>query len=67
MKYIINKKSDVPAYLQLYQFLRDDIVKGVYPYKSKLPSKRITCNETGLSTITVEHSYELLIQEGYVE
>ena len=67
MKYIIDKKSNIPAYLQLYQFLRDDIVKGIYPYKSKLPSKRTTCLETGLSTITVAHSYELLVQEGYVE
>ena len=67
MKYIIDEKSNLPAYLQLYQYFRDDIVKGVYPYKSKLPSKRITCAETGLSVITVEHAYEILMQEGYVE
>ena len=67
MQYIIDEKSKVPAYLQLYQFFRDDIVQGSYPYKSKLPSKRTTCLETGLSVITVEHAYELLIQEGYVE
>lgn len=66
MNYVINKNT-IPAYLQLYQFFRDDIVKGVYPYKSKLPSKRTTCSETGLSAITIEHAYELLIQEGYVE
>lgn len=67
MKYNIDKNSSIPAYLGLYQCFRDDIVKGVYPYKSKLPSKRITCAETGLSAITVEHAYDLLIQEGYVE
>ena len=67
MKYIIDEKSNIPAYLQLYHFFRDDIVRGIYPYKSKLPSKRTTCSETGLSAITVQHSYELLVQEGYVE
>ncbi len=67
MEYIIHKESNSPAYLQLYRRLRDDIVQGVYPYKSKLPSKRTACAETGLSPITVEHAYDLLIQEGYVE
>lgn len=66
MNYVIEKNA-IPAYVQLYQLFRDDIVKGVYPYKSKLPSKRTTCAETGLSAITVEHAYELLMQEGYVE
>lgn len=67
MNYVIDEKLGIPAYLQLYHCLRDDIVKGIYPFGSKLPSKRTTCSETGLSIITVEHSYELLIQEGYVE
>ena len=67
MNYTIDEKSKMPAYIQLYQYFRNDIVSGVYPYKSKLPSKRITCAETGLSPITVEHSYDLLIQEGYIE
>ncbi len=67
MRYVIENKSNIPAYIQLYQYFRDDIVHGVYPYESKLPSKRTTCLETGLSTITVEHAYDLLIQEGYVE
>lgn len=67
MNYKIETKNNIPAYIQLYQYFRDDIVQGVYPYKSKLPSKRTTCVETGLSIITVEHAYDLLIQEGYVE
>ena len=67
MNYKIHTNSNIPAYIQLYEYFRDDIVQGVYPYKSKLPSKRTTCFETGLSAITVEHSYDLLIQEGYIE
>jgi GntR family transcriptional regulator/MocR family aminotransferase len=66
MKYIIDEKSR-PLYLQLYSQIRDDIVKGVYPYKSKLPSKRSLAEETGVSTVTVEHAYALLCDEGYVQ
>ena len=40
MKYIIEKSQNTPAYLQLYKQVRDDIVKGIFPYNSKLPSKR---------------------------
>ena len=67
MKYIIDKQNKSPAYLQLYMFLRDDIVNGIYPLGSKLPSKRILSADTGLSSITVEHAYGLLCDEGYVE
>lgn len=55
------------AYIQLYEQLRKDIVNGVYPYGTKLPSKRILAEETGVSVITVQHSYAILCDEGYVE
>lgn len=67
MRYIINDSSKTPAYLQLYTQVRDDIVHGVYPLNSKLPSKRILASDTGVSIITVEHAYALLADEGYVE
>ena len=66
MKYIIDKDKR-PVYLQLYTYIRDDIVNGLYPYSSKLPSKRSLAEETGVSTITVEHAYALLCDEGYAE
>ena len=67
MKYIIQENDHAPAYIQLYKQVRDDIVAGVYPYNTKLPSKRIFADEVGISTITVEHAYALLCDEGYVE
>ena len=67
MKYTINKSSSSPAYLQLYYQLRDDIIQQIYPYGSKLPSKRLLSDETGLSLITIEHTYALLCEEGYAE
>lgn len=66
MKYIIDKEKR-PVYMQLYTQIRDDIVNGIYPYNSKLPSKRSLAEETDVSTITVEHAYGLLCDEGYVE
>ena len=67
MRYVIEKKAAEPAYLQLYRQLRQDILQGVYPYGTKLPSKRTIAMETELSTITVEHAYGLLCDEGYAE
>ncbi|MBR1969168.1 MAG: PLP-dependent aminotransferase family protein [Clostridia bacterium] len=67
MKYILDENSRLPAYLQLYMLVRDDIIKGVYPHNSKLPSKRTISSDVGISTITVEHAYALLCDEGYVE
>lgn len=67
MKYIIQEADRAPAYIQLYKQVRDDIIAGVYPYNTKLPSKRMIADEIGVSTITVEHAYALLCDEGYVE
>ena len=67
MKYTVNVDQRMPAYLQLYQQLREDIVSGAFSCGSKLPSKRILAEETGVSVITVEHAYALLCDEGYIE
>lgn len=53
--------------MQLYRQIRDDIIAENYSYNSKLPSKRSLAEETGTSVITVEHAYDLLCEEGYVE
>lgn len=67
MRYMIDKSATEAAYLQLYKQLREDIRRQVYPHGTRLPSKRILAQETGVSTITVEHTYELLCDEGYAE
>lgn len=67
MKYRIHENDRAPAYMQLYLQLRDDIVSGVYPYGSRLPSRRLTAAEIGVSVITVSHAYEILCDEGYAE
>ena len=67
MKYIIDTSSHVPAYHQLYLLVREDITNGIYPTGSKLPSKRTVALDSNTSTVTVEHAYALLCDEGYIE
>lgn len=66
MKYKVDK-SLRPVYLQIYKQIKDDIIGGNYPYNTKLPSKRLLADETETSTVTIEHAYALLCDEGYVE
>ena len=66
MRYVIDKSSR-PVYLQIYRQIRQDIIDGVYPLDSKLPSMRLLCDELSVSTVTVDHAYALLCDEGYVE
>lgn len=67
MKYNIHQSNNKFAYMQLYEQLRKDIVSGVLAYGTKLPSKRLLAEETGVSVITVEHTYSILCDEGYIE
>lgn len=67
MNYKILKGTHVPAYLQVYNQIKDDIINEVYQFNSKLPSKRIVAEELGISITTVEHAYTLLCDEGYIE
>lgn len=66
MKYTVDK-SKRPVYLQIYKQMKEDIVSGAYSYGNKLPSKRFLASEIGVSSITVEHAYGLLCEEGYAE
>lgn len=67
MNYHINPQNNKPAYLQLYECIKHDIVTGAFSYGAKLPSKRMLAEECGISVITVQHAYEILCEEGYLE
>jgi len=55
------------AYIKLYEKLRQEITKGAYKFGDKLPSKRVLSESSGTSVITVEHAYNILCDEGYIE
>ncbi len=60
-------KQNKPAYLALYESLREEIVSGIRPFGSRLPSRRILARDRGVSAVTADHSLELLCEEGYAE
>ena len=66
MKYAVDKNNR-PVYLQIYKQIRRDIIDGLYPFGAKLPSMRLLCDELSVSTVTVDHAYALLCDEGYAE
>ena len=67
MKYSIDRAAQTSAYMQIYEQLRADILAGIIPRGAKLPSKRLLAGELGVSLVTVEHAFDLLVDEGYVE
>ena len=66
MKYTVDKNNR-PVYLQIYKQVRQDIIDGLYSFGTKLPSMRLLCDELSVSTVTVDHAYALLCDEGYIE
>ena len=60
-------RTNKPAYLTLYESLREEIISGVRPFGSRLPSRRVLARDRGVSAVTAEHSIELLCEEGYAE
>ena len=56
-----------PAYIRVYQNISNQIIHGIYPYQSRIPSKREMAQKENCSLITIEHAYELLVDEGYIE
>ncbi|MCR5796269.1 MAG: PLP-dependent aminotransferase family protein [Solobacterium sp.] len=55
-----------PVYMQIYEYMRGDIIRGTYRYDEKIPSKRTLAQELHVSLITVEHAYDFLAEEGYI-
>lgn len=60
-------ESTKPLYLTLYETLRRDILAGVYPHGTRLPSKRTIARDRGVGIVTAEHALALLVEEGYAE
>lgn len=62
----IKKSVKKPKYMVVYDRLRGNIIEGVYKSGKKMPSKRALAESFGVSVITAERVYELLMAEGYV-
>lgn len=62
----LNYNDKTPLYIQIYTFIKDEILSRNIPCGSKLPSIRTLSKDLKLSKNTIEAAYEQLIAEGYV-
>ncbi len=60
------KDKKKPLYLQAYEFIKSDILSGNLKSNEKLPSKRTFAENNGVSIITIQNAYDLLLSEGFV-
>jgi GntR family transcriptional regulator / MocR family aminotransferase len=64
---VLDNKNGKPMYIQLANYIKQEILYGRIKPKEKLPSKRNLSNYLGLSLNTIQSAYEQLCAEGYVE
>jgi GntR family transcriptional regulator/MocR family aminotransferase len=64
---ILNETIAEPLYVQLYQFIKNEICTGVIVTGTRLPSIRQLSSYLKVSRNTVDSAYQQLITEGYVE
>ena len=62
----LERASDQPLYQQLVKLIREAIQKGGISPGDRLPSIRNLAQALGVSRITVENSYNQLLDEGYL-
>ena len=63
----LDSKSKIPLYIQIYNYIKKEILQGRIEVGSRLPSHRNLSLQLNVSRNTVEFAYQQLIAEGYVE
>jgi GntR family transcriptional regulator/MocR family aminotransferase len=61
------KVSQIPMHRQIYEMMRQAILSGDLPAKSRIPSSRNLAQQLGISRMTVVNAYDQLFAEGYLE
>lgn len=59
-------KKKTALYQSLYEKLKAQIIEGHYQANEKFPSKRQLSEHLSLSHTTIEHTYQLLLDEGFI-
>ena len=62
----VDPKSDGPLYLQVVRALKDEIVSGVYPVGSQLPTEEELCERFSVSRYTVREALRRLREDSLV-
>lgn len=63
----IDPHSHTPMYIQIYEYIKDDILRSCLPAGEKLPSSRSLAANLQVSRSTVDTAYQQLVAEGYLE
>lgn len=63
----LNSQSNIPLYIQLSNYVKQEILAGKIKPNEKLPSKRNLAKYLELSLNTIQAAYDQLCAEGYVE
>lgn len=64
---VLESNNSKPLYIQLANYIKQEILSGRIKPKEKLPSKRSLSAYLGLSLNTIQSAYEQLCAEGYIE
>jgi GntR family transcriptional regulator of abcA and norABC len=62
-----DKSSEIPAYRQIVDYIKDKIASGEWPVRSKLPTQRALAEAFGVNRSTVVTALEELKAEGLIE
>lgn len=62
----LDRQADTPLFEQLYSALKEQILKGELANDEKLPSKRQLKADLSISQTTIEHAYNLLLDEDLI-
>lgn len=66
MLILIDNKSGVPIYDQIYSQIKSNIINGTLEEDSPLPSIRNLAKDLHISVITTKRAYEELEKEGFI-
>src|SRR6056297_2500822 len=67
LTFLADKEKTKPIYVQLYEYIREEIIKNNIKDSEKLPSIREASKMLKLSKTTIENAYFQLLTEGYIE
>jgi len=62
----LDRKREVPLYVQVREFLRESIMSGKLPAGTRLPASRQLARDLGVSRVTIETAYADLEAEGLI-
>ncbi|MCH5266115.1 MAG: PLP-dependent aminotransferase family protein [Lachnospiraceae bacterium] len=63
----LKPNSKTPMYIQIYEYIKGEILNGNLSHPEKLPSSRSLASHLQVSRSTVDIAYEQLVAEGYVD